>query len=136
MARSLEVISYMELKKFLIILFVLNILMSCSKSNDCFIADSVEKIEEIYVNDTMYFLHLRVSGFNEKEFFYELYDKDPKFDACGKTEVRPISDLHVDTSAGTPVKLIIQSKKLSLLFSKNTNDDVDLKKILIEVKDR
>jgi len=124
----------MRLKKLFIILFATNILIACSEGGDCFVADSVEKIEELHTIDTTYFLYLRTSGFNEKESFYELYNKEPTFDDCGKTDAKPISDLHVDTSVGTPVKLMIKNNTLSLLFSNNANDSVDLKKILIEVK--
>lgn len=123
----------MRLKKLFIVLFTFNILVACSADNDCFVADSVEKIEELYINDTTYFLYLRTSGFNEKESFYELYDKEPTFDGCRQTDVRPVSDLHVDTSEGTPVKLIIKNNKLNLLFSNNASDSVDLRKVLIEV---
>ncbi len=124
----------MRFKKLVTILFVFTILVSCSESNDCFIADSVEKIKEININDTVYFLYLRISGFNEKEYFYELYGREPKFDNCGKAEAGPISNLHVDTSVGKPVKLIVKNEALSLRFSKNSNGVVDLKKISIEIK--
>ncbi len=123
----------MRLKKLFIVLFAFNLLMACSEGGDCFVADSVEKIEELHINDTRYFLYLRTSGFNEKESFYELYDKEPIFDNCKKAGIRPVSDLHVDTSAGTPVKLIIKNNKLSLLFSNNANDSVGLREVLIEV---
>ncbi len=125
--------------KFATVLFVfaLLILVSCSKRDDCFIADSVEKIKEIHINDTIYFVYLRISGFNEKEYFYELYDIAPKFNDCVKTEAKAISNLHVDTSEGKPITLMIKNEKLSLLFSKkNEATAVDLKEIFIETNNR
>jgi len=120
--------------------FAFIFLISCSKNNDCFIADSIEKIKELYVANTVFYLHLRTSGFNEKEYFYELYDKNPKFNNCGKTSTKLISDIHIDTSKGKPIKLIIKDKKLVLLFS-NTNTSttsniMNFKKIPIEIKNR
>jgi len=123
--------------KFATVLFVFAILVSCSKRDDCFIADSVEKIKETHTNDTIYFVYLRMSGFNEKEYFYELYDIEPKFDDCGKSETKATFDLHVDTSEGKPITLIIKNEKLSLLFSKKNEVTVaDLKEISIEIKNR
>jgi len=123
--------------KFATVLFVFAILVSCSERDDCFIADSVEKIKEIHINDAIYFVYLRMSGFNEKEYFYELYNIAPKFDDCGKTKAKAISSLHVDTSEGKPIRLMIKNEKLSLFFSKkNGATAVDLKEISIETNNR
>ena len=126
----------MKISKYVAILFVFNLLISCSKSNDCFISDSIVKIKEYNADNIIFHLYLRISGLNKKEYFYELYDEKPEFDDCGKTTTKLLSDIHVDDSEGNPVKLIIRDKKIILLFSKNGTNIVDLKKIPVEIEKR
>jgi hypothetical protein len=56
------------------------------------------------------------------------------FDECGKTDIAPISEVHLDTSEGMLVKLVIDERKLKIIYSKKVSQDTDLSNIPIEVK--
>jgi hypothetical protein len=107
---------------------------ACSGNNDCFVAETTTPVKTISIGGVHHFLFLRSSGFNEKEHFYELYKKSPMFDECGKTDIAPISEVHLDTSEGMLVKLVIDERKLKIIYSKKVSQDTDLSNIPIEVK--
>lgn len=122
----------MKTKFFFVYLLISCLLLSCSIDNDCFVADSIEKVKKISIDSKDHFLYLRTSGFNEKEHFYELYNFAPKFNDCGKSTTPPISDIHIDTTEGYVDKLIIKNNKLEIIYSKNDFKIVDFSNV--EVK--
>lgn len=108
------------MRVFVITLFVVVYfgITGCSDNADCFVADTVVPVEEVSVDGQDRFLYLRSSGLNEKAHFYELYERAPAFDDCGKTNLSPISDIHVDNSQGTVAKVVIDNNKLSILYAR------------------
>lgn len=119
------------------LLFLLAIFVfasACSSSTDCMVSDVVESVSEVEIEEKKYSLYLRTSGFGEKENFYELYDHVPEFDVCGVSRSSPISEVHVDTTAGSIVRLDIKENILSLRYSKDLDNAKNLKEVEIKVE--
>ncbi|MDY6994566.1 MAG: hypothetical protein SVR94_18435, partial [Pseudomonadota bacterium] len=118
----------------IIFLFISNLLLGCSIDNECFIADSITQIKTINIEGKKHFLYLRVAGMHEKEHFYELYEHIPEFDDCGQTTLMPLSEIHIDPTAGNINKLVVDNNKLSIIYSKNDTQIINFSNIYIEVK--
>ncbi len=117
-----------------ILLFIAFNLAACFPDIDCFVADSVAQVKSFNANGMDYFVYLRISGLHEKEAFYELYTKKPVFDACGKTATLAISDVHIDSVAGVVSKLVIDNKKLIIIYTKGDAQETNYKEVQIELK--
>jgi hypothetical protein len=110
--------------------------LSCTANNDCPTADSIKQIRSFQVNHHAYFLYVRISGFQEKETFFELYDNVPVFDVCGKPDISIVSAAHVDAAKGSVSKLVIQDKNLIIVYKNNPIEDIGYDRIPIEIKKR
>lgn len=108
----------------------------CSAKNDCFTSDSIEQLKVFKVNNVKYSLFLRISGFQEKEAFYELYKGVPIFDNCGQPNSNYVSTIHIDTNRGAVSKLIVEETNLDLIYNANGNGHTNYKDINIEIKVR
>lgn len=108
--------------------------LACSDKNNCFVAETIVPVNKIDVSGVDHFLYLRSSGFHEKEHFYELYENAPKFDECGKTNVIPLSVVHVDNSKGAVVRLVVDNSKLTVVYSKDKPQGTDVSGVAIDVK--
>lgn len=97
-------------------LVMLVAISACSKKPDCMVADSIQKIENQSLNNKGLHLYLRTSGFSEKEHFYELFRGAPSFNECGITTTDHLYQVHVDTTIGTPEKLIIKNNKIEIEY--------------------
>lgn len=97
-------------------LVMLVAISACSKKPDCMVADSIQEIGNESLNNKGLHLYLRTSGFSEKEHFYELFRGVPSFDECGITTTDTLYQVHVDTSLGTPEKLIIKNNKIEIEY--------------------
>lgn len=62
------------------------------------------------------YIYLRISGLHEKESFYELYDKQPVFDACGKSTLPSKADVHIDSKVVRFPKLVVNKERLSIVY--------------------
>lgn len=82
------------------------------------------------------YIYLRTSGLHEKESFYELYEKQPAFDACGKSVLPSKADVHIDLTRGAISKLVIDKQHLSIVYNKSKAQEVDYKDVPIEVSPR
>lgn len=120
-------------KTFLLVVIVIS---GCSSNNDCFTGDSIEQLKVFEVHNVKYSLFLRVSGFQEKEAFYELYKGVPVFDNCGQPNRQFLSIAHIDTSQGDVFKIIVDRTNLNLIYNANGNDQANYRDINIEIKDR
>ena len=134
MGSEMKIVGRVQYKLFFVILFFLFMIVGCSSENDCFVADSVKQIKSFTVNDKEYFLFLRITGFQEKESFYELYEKKPIFDICGRSELSPVSDEHFDWQQGYVEKLIVKDAKLTIVYIKEEPEMYDLANIEIEIE--
>lgn len=124
-----------KIKRIIFLIFIVNILIACSQDPDCFIADSIKLVTSIKIGSRDYLIYLRISGFHEKEIFYELYENKPTFDECKQSDVLSISDVHVDLSRGVVSRLIVDDKVLHLVYSNDKAQKFDLEGIPIEVKE-
>jgi hypothetical protein len=126
----------MRIKLLIKCAFLIIFLLSCSANDDCLIADNLKQIKSFNINNNDYYLYLRISGFQEKEAFYVLYDDVPVFDECGKTDLSATSTVHVDSTKGAISKIVIYGKKLQIIYQKNNTMDQSLDSIPIEIKHR
>jgi len=124
-----------KMLKLNIIVLLAGLIVACSTDNSCAVADNVSLIKEINIKNNQYYIYSRVSGFQEKEVFYEMFTKKPVFDQCGQTKTPSVSDVHIDSSLGNAGKLIVQDGILQIIYSKDAADKSDYKNIKIEVKD-
>lgn len=124
----------MKCIKFFCLSVVTMFLVACSHNEDCLVADSLEQVHVLTVEDKSYYLFVRTTGFNEKAHFYELYAKPPAFDVCGKTTELPLTELHIDDSKGGVQKLILKNKQLIAVYSEPTEVDINLLEVPIEVQ--
>lgn len=108
-------------------------LAACSPAADCLVADSVSLVKKIWMDEGDQYIYLRISGLHEKESFYELYDKQPAFDACGKSTFPSKADVHIDSTRGEISKLVIDKERLSIVYHKGGAQKVGYKDVPIEV---
>lgn len=126
----------MEIKiPFLSLVFITLLNFSgCTPSEDgCLTRDKLTEIRILKINNTDYYLYLKISGWHDKVVFYELYDKKPVLDACNKANILPIADIVVSPENGTASKLIIKDKQLFLNYTKEKTKEL-LENIFIELK--
>ena len=122
-----------NIMKLNIIFILVGLIVACSTDNSCAVADSVSLIKEINIKNNKYYIYSRVSGFQEKEVFYEMFSNKPVFDQCGQTKIPSVSDVHIDSSSGAAVKLIVQDKILDIVYSKDAVERSEYNNIEIEV---
>ncbi len=66
-------------------------------------------------------LFLRQSGFQEKEFFYELYPETVEFNVCNVGNVEPLDKVHVDTSQGAVDYVAIEAGRLTITYKPSSS---------------
>jgi len=123
-----------KMYKHILVSFFVILLTACSQQQDCFVADTVEKVKELKIDNKRYFIYARVTGLQEKEVFYELYSEQPKFDECGKANLPVVSEVHLDKTEAKAAALIVNNKKLELVYNNNKNSTVDYKNIEIVIR--
>lgn len=124
------------LKNFIIILVPAALIVACGTKNDCFTSDNVKQLKMINHNNRSYSIYLRISGFQEKESFYELYEGVPSFDDCGKPSIQAKSTVHIDSIQGSVSRLILDGEKLYIVFKKDSSDNANFEDVKIEIKKR
>ena len=117
----------------LLLVFLMPCFIACSSGSECVVADSVLLVREISLNGADHFVYLRISGFHEKETYYELYDSIPEFDVCGKANRQAISEVHIDSMEGVASKLIVKNDKLIVGYSEKQSQRVDFKNMPVQV---
>lgn len=113
---------------------IISLISGCSDNHGCFVAETVTPVEKITISGMDHFLYLRSSGFNEKENFYELYKNKPEFDDCGKASLTPLSEVHIDSSKGMIVRVVIDEHKLTIVYSKGKTQNNNPVNVPVEVK--
>lgn len=107
-------------------------IVACSSDDKCFVADSLEKITTLDIDNQKYQLYLRISGLQEKEAFYEIYGNNPIFDNCGRTDTPVVADTHIDISQGQTTQLIINDTIINITFAKDKSGKVNLTDIKVQ----
>lgn len=120
------------MKFFLTFIFLL-IISSCNSSNCSFVKNQVRFSDSVFIEETMqtYYLYTRVTGWQDKVTFFELYDSKPEFDECEKPNIRPVYSIDFNDY---PVKqyvksIIIQPKqveKLRIIYTKNKLESMNI----------
>ena len=123
--------------KFALLISLTTLLASCSSENDCrgFPSDYVKKIVEIKLADKTTYLYLRTAGFQDKQFFYELYDKEPSFNTCGVASIKPILEDHVFTKNNYATELVVRKNNIEIVYSDIKPENYDLEKIVVKVEE-
>ena len=122
----------MKIKMLLSLFFVVNI-TACSAETDCFIADSLTPLKTVKIKGTVYFIYLRISGFQDKVASYELYKDKPVFDVCGQSSIEAIYGDSVDPALGIVTKLVVMNDKLIIIYSKESSRIIELKNVPVEI---
>lgn len=132
----MEVTSLARIKFVIVALVLASSFIACSPTKDCFVADSVSLVKKIKMGEIDQYIYLRISGLHEKESFYELYDKQPVFDACGKSTLPSKAHVHIDSTRGEiSKKLVIDKERLSIVYHNGKSQKVDYKDVPIEVNE-
>lgn len=77
--------------------------------------DTVRKVAQI---DGQRYIYLRITGFQEKMYFYELYSKKPTFDDCGAADIEPLDAAHIDRERGFPSAVDMQGPVFEIRYRK------------------
>lgn len=108
-------------------------LVSCSSQNECTPGDggSIDFLDAIRRQRTTYYLILRVTGFQDKAAYFELYNERPRFDTCGKPSIEPIQVEHyADFPAEQYIKKITfhvdREKYLEITYTSNEQGSINL----------
>jgi len=115
------------------LLFRLAMLETCDSASRVYI-DSTEK------NGNVYYLYGYQVGFQDKVYYYELYDSPPIFSKCGEPIDKVFYSIHYDDYPSYPNKTDVnyiksialqlnQDEKLKINYSKDINEDVGFYKI-------
>lgn len=123
----------MKLNSLFFLLALLTSLFACSDETDCGIADAITNVQSVIIHNKSYFIILRTSGFQDKISYYDLYERVPIFDICGRANVKPIASVEIEEPENLS-KLIIKNQTLQIIYSKNNAPITDISKILVEVQ--
>ena len=113
-------------------LFLILIGLQTACSKDCLVADTNEEIQDAKLNKNHLYLYIKTTGFNEKERFIQLFSAKPEFDACGTPSVEPVTERHIDASAGNVEKLIIQNAQIKVVYSKTKRTSPEQITVVLE----
>lgn len=106
---------------------------ACNKGNDCGVADAMQKLRQVSIDQTTYHLYLKTTGFHDKASFFVLYDKEPSFDSCGNAHHEAVAETYIDTEQGTPARIVLSNKALEVQYTKNPNIQNDFAHVEIVV---
>jgi len=114
---------------------LVSILAACSADIDCsgFPQGSIKKIKSFSYLGQPSYLYLRVSGFQDKQFFYELYDHEPKFDTCNMTSSEPILEDHVFEQDNFASHIEINENQMAVIYTDTKPANYDFESIDIKV---
>lgn len=109
---------------------------ACLNEKRCIASDSVKHLKTFEIKDENYNLYLRISGFQEKESFYEIYEGTPVFDDCAQPDIPPRAMAHIDSTKGPVSKLVISGEKLFIAYGSEDLRNINYETIPIEVSNR
>jgi hypothetical protein len=98
---------------------------------ECGVADSVAVIDQTTVAGKPLWLVHRITGFQDKVEFIEVYAQAPAFDSCGHTQQVALSADAYDPSQGSARALTISDGKVILVYTRSPGEGVDLSKLRI-----
>jgi len=116
-----------------VLFFVINFylfLTSCDVGNCDVIADQIRFSDDEKYKGETYFLYTRTVGAHNKTIYFELYDQQPEFDECRKSNIKPVYSIpYEDYSELQYVQqLILQpndSEKIKVIYTKDKTKGVE-----------
>jgi len=87
-------------------------------------------IDQAYLLDTRDDLYLvyRVTGFQDKVEFFEVYRGKPAFDSCGSTESSPIATAFYERNAGLLKKVELHDNRLEIIYTHDPSESIEPRK--------
>lgn len=99
------------------------LLSACDAGPNCFIIDRVTVLRDgIELGGKTHTLVHRLSGFEEKVDYYELFEGKPDFDICGHTQARPIASDVYEPEHGFIKELTLSGSRLEIHYMKDGLD--------------
>lgn len=103
---------------------------SCTDPPDCFVTDQTSYLDSKEYSGKSYYLYYRLTGWQDKAESLYLYDQEPDFDSCGKTDtgeifatdIGPDSEANVLTVTLQPDGRDVSSELLLIVYSDNPNE--------------
>lgn len=102
-----------------------------SRIPECGVADSVAVIDQATVAGRPLWLVHRITGFQDKVEFIEVYAQAPVFDSCGHTQQAALSSDAYDPSQGSVRALAMKDGKATLAYTRSPGEGVELSKLRI-----
>ncbi len=119
----------------MLFLVLSTVMSSCTSSNDCFVADTIQVVSNVKKDGIDYFLVIRTTGFSDKVSFIELYsDKMPEFDSCGKTDSKILDQKYMDSGAGFLEKVKADNGKLEIVYTSDKKESLAPEMVVFEVQ--
>ena len=106
---SLKIIIALLVCGFLLFIILLNVNSSGCEHGDYI--DFPKQVDVINDKDKTYYLYVRTVGFQEKTDYFELYEGEPKFDACNYSHENLLYEIYYDDY---PKKQYVKSLSLDL----------------------
>ena len=116
---------------------LLCLIASCNnQTTECPLTlDQTSIIEQKVHNGTTYYLVERISGWHEKTFIIQLFDKKPEFDKCNENIIAPIIDDSVSTDLEIKSFLIdLESKQYEIEYGGNSKSQIQTLKFKLNFK--
>jgi hypothetical protein len=96
---------------------------------ECGVADSVAVIDQATVAGRPLWLVHRITGFQDKVEFVEVYVQAPVFDSCGHTRQLALSADTYDPSQGSVRGLALKDGKAALVYTRSPGEGANLSKL-------
>lgn len=116
--------------KSILIASTLVFISSCSeKGCEDLVLDTIKFHDTITTDERTYYLYSRTTGWQEKVVFFELYEKEPTFNKCTDSTIKPIFARAFDDTEEQPYikNITLQPKrleKLKITYTKNKEEGV------------
>lgn len=97
--------------------------VGCSSEEEqeaCLVRDQILVLDQQSIDDKTYTLVHRLSGFQEKIEYVELYAGKPTFNRCGETDLMPIGAIDFDHARGRFQSMAFRGGVLTIIY---TQDD-------------
>ena len=87
-------------------------------------------IDQAYLLDTRDGLYLvyRVTGFQDKVEFFEVYQGKPEFDSCGSTESSAMTTAFYERNLGLLKKVELHGNRLEIIYTHDPSESIDPRK--------
>ena len=99
----------------------LTLLLLAACGPKCGVADQASIVDE---KDGAFLVH-RVTGFQEKLEFFELYREKPRFDLCGKTKTSPVAQEPYERSEGLLKGVQVRGNALQIVLTSKRSEAID-----------